>query len=55
MATQLNSAKSYILEVTGGTDSVGNAEYNYQLSQRRAEAVVQYLAAKFNVRRISST
>jgi outer membrane protein OmpA-like peptidoglycan-associated protein len=38
-----------ILEVTGGTDSVGNADYNYQLSQRRAEAVVQYLAAKFNV------
>jgi OmpA-OmpF porin, OOP family len=46
---QLSSAKSYILEVTGGTDSVGNADYNYQLSQRRAEAVVQYLAAKFNV------
>jgi OmpA-OmpF porin, OOP family len=41
--------KSYILEVTGGTDSVGNADYNYQLSQRRAEAVVQYLASKFNV------
>jgi OOP family OmpA-OmpF porin len=46
---QLSSAKSYILEVTGGTDSVGNADYNYQLSQRRAEAVVQYLASKFNV------
>jgi OOP family OmpA-OmpF porin len=49
LGTQLGSAKSYILEVTGGTDSVGNAEYNYQLSQRRAEAVVQYLASKFNV------
>ena len=49
LGPQLGSAKSYILEVTGGTDSVGNAEYNYQLSQRRAEAVVQYLAAKFNV------
>lgn len=49
LGTQLSSAKSYILEVTGGTDSVGNADYNYQLSQRRAEAVVQYLAAKFNV------
>ncbi len=49
LGTQLSSAKGYILEVTGGTDSVGNAEYNYQLSQRRAEAVVQYLAAKFNV------
>jgi OOP family OmpA-OmpF porin len=49
LGAQLTSAKSFILEVTGGTDSVGNAEYNYQLSQRRAESVVQYLAAKFNV------
>jgi OmpA-OmpF porin, OOP family len=49
LGTQLGSTKSYILEVTGGTDSVGNADYNYQLSQRRAEAVVQYLASKFNV------
>jgi outer membrane protein OmpA-like peptidoglycan-associated protein len=46
---QLTSARGYILEVTGGTDSVGNAEYNYQLSQRRAEVVVQYLATKFKV------
>jgi OOP family OmpA-OmpF porin len=48
-AGQLSSAKSYILEVTGGTDSTGSAEYNYELSQRRADAVVQYLAAKYNV------
>ncbi len=48
-AGQLGSAKSYILEVTGGTDSTGPAEYNYQLSQRRADAVVQYLASKYNV------
>jgi OmpA-OmpF porin, OOP family len=45
----LNSTKGYILEVTGGTDSTGSAEYNYGLSQRRAEAVVQYLASKYNV------
>ena len=48
-AAQLGSAKSYILEVTGGTDSIGSAQYNYDLSQRRADAVVQYLAAKYNV------
>jgi outer membrane protein OmpA-like peptidoglycan-associated protein len=48
-ASQLGSAKSYILEVTGGTDSVGPAQYNYDLSQRRADAVVQYLASKYNV------
>jgi len=48
-AGQLGSAKSYILEVTGGTDSVGSAQYNYDLSNRRADAVVQYLAAKYNI------
>jgi outer membrane protein OmpA-like peptidoglycan-associated protein len=48
-AGQLNGQKSYILEVTGGTDSVGSAQYNYDLSQRRARAVVQYLASKYNV------
>jgi outer membrane protein OmpA-like peptidoglycan-associated protein len=48
-AAQLGSAKSYILEVTGGTDSTGPAQYNYDLSQRRADAVVQYLAAKFGI------
>lgn len=48
-AAQLGNAKSFILEVTGGTDSTGPAQYNYDLSQRRADAVVQYLAAKYNV------
>jgi outer membrane protein OmpA-like peptidoglycan-associated protein len=48
-AAQLTSAKSYILEVTGGTDSTGSAEYNYELSQRRADAVVQYLASKYAI------
>lgn len=47
--TQLSSAKDYILEVTGGTDSTGPKQYNYQLSNRRAMAVVRYLAAKYNV------
>ena len=46
---QLNAQNSYILAVTGGTDSTGPADYNYDLSQRRALAVVQYLAAKYNV------
>lgn len=48
-AAQLNSQKSYILAVTGGTDSTGPADYNYGLSQRRAQSVVQYLASKYNV------
>ena len=48
-AAQLDSAKGFILEVTGGTDSTGPAQYNYELSQRRADAVVQYLASKYDV------
>ena len=48
-AASLGTAKSYILEVTGGTDSTGPAQYNYDLSQRRADAVVQYLAAKYGI------
>jgi outer membrane protein OmpA-like peptidoglycan-associated protein len=48
-AAKLGTAKGYILEVTGGTDSTGSAEYNYELSQRRADAVVQYLASKYGI------
>ena len=48
-AGQLGNARGYLLEVTGGTDSIGSAQYNYELSQRRADAVVQYLATKYNV------
>jgi OmpA-OmpF porin, OOP family len=45
----LASARGYILEITGGTDSVGDAQYNYQLSQKRADAVVNYLQTKYNI------
>lgn len=48
-AQQIGPAKSFILEVTGGTDSTGSAQYNYDLSQRRADAVVQYLASKYGI------
>jgi OOP family OmpA-OmpF porin len=48
-AASLGTARSYILEVTGGTDSTGDANYNYQLSQRRADAVVNYLSTKYNI------
>jgi len=49
LGAQLKTTKSYILQVTGGTDSVGSAEYNYDLSQRRASAVVQYLATTYSI------
>jgi outer membrane protein OmpA-like peptidoglycan-associated protein len=48
-AGKLRTQKSYILEVTGGTDSTGPAQYNYDLSQRRADTVVQYLASKYGI------
>lgn len=49
LAANLTSARGYILELTGGTDSVGDANYNYQLSQRRADAVANYLQSKYNI------
>jgi outer membrane protein OmpA-like peptidoglycan-associated protein len=49
VATGLASTRGYILALTGGTDSVGDAEYNYRLSNRRAGAVVTYLATKYNI------
>jgi OmpA-OmpF porin, OOP family len=49
LANDVSSTKGYILTVEGATDSVGDSEYNYQLSQRRADAVIQYLAAERNI------
>jgi OmpA-OmpF porin, OOP family len=49
MAAKLSSTRGYILALTGGTDSVGDAVYNYQLSQRRADAVANYLQVKYNI------
>ena len=48
-AAQLQNQKHYIIQVEGYTDSTGPADYNYQLSQRRADAVIQYLAQKYSV------
>jgi OmpA-OmpF porin, OOP family len=49
LASNIASAKGYIITLEGGTDSVGPADYNYGLSQRRANSVIQYLASKYNV------
>jgi len=48
-ASSLASTRGYILEVTGGTDSTGDASYNYGLSQRRADAVANYLQTKYSI------
>ena len=49
LASSISSTKGYIIALEGGTDSVGPADYNYDLSQRRANSVIQYLATKYNV------
>jgi len=49
LASSIASTKGYIIALEGGTDSVGPADYNYDLSQRRANSVIQYLASKHNV------
>lgn len=43
------NTKGYIITVEGGTDSTGPADYNYSLSERRANSVIQYLGEKYNV------
>lgn len=48
-ASTLVTTRGYILEVTGGTDSTGDATYNYGLSQRRADAVANYLQTKYSI------
>lgn len=49
LAGNVSNTKGYIVTVEGGTDSVGNGDYNYALSERRANAVIQYLASQHNV------
>jgi outer membrane protein OmpA-like peptidoglycan-associated protein len=49
LAESVASTKGYIITVEGATDSVGSADYNYDLSQRRADAVIQYLASEKNI------
>jgi OmpA-OmpF porin, OOP family len=49
LAGSISGTKGYIITLEGGTDSVGSADYNYDLSQRRANSVIQYLASKYQV------
>lgn len=46
LVAKLGTAKLYVIEVTGYTDPTGSKDYNTDLSQKRAEAVVRYLANK---------
>jgi outer membrane protein OmpA-like peptidoglycan-associated protein len=43
LAQTVSGMKHYVIEVRGFTDSVGQKQYNLQLSRKRADAVVRYL------------
>jgi OOP family OmpA-OmpF porin len=49
LSASVATTKGYIITVEGATDSIGSADYNYALSERRANAVIQYLAAEKSV------
>jgi OOP family OmpA-OmpF porin len=45
------SLANYRFRIEGHTDTVGSPAYNQQLSQRRAETVVDYLASNCHIDR----
>ncbi len=49
LGSEVGNQKHYIVVVNGNTDSVGPSEYNYLLSKRRADSVINYLVSKYNV------
>jgi OmpA-OmpF porin, OOP family len=49
LAVEIPKTKNYIITVEGGADAVGSQDYNYVLSERRADSVIQYLASKYQV------
>jgi len=48
-AAKTKGLASYNILVAGYTDASGNAEYNQQLSERRAQAVIEYLEQKLDI------
>src|SRR3954469_8302127 len=49
LATKALEMKGYVIEVAGFADSSGDPDKNLELSQRRADAVVQYLAVAHKI------
>jgi len=49
LANRALTAKWYMIEVGGYTDSSGNELKNFQLSRQRADAVIQYLAVQHKI------
>ena len=46
---KVNGMKNYIIEVEGFADRTGDQAYNRELSRKRADAVVHYLAVEHNI------
>lgn len=49
LAENAVAMKGYLIQVAGYTDSSGNADYNQELSDKRAKAVVNYLQQECKV------
>ncbi|MGH9967720.1 MAG: OmpA family protein [Pyrinomonadaceae bacterium] len=49
LATRAGTARAYMIEVAGHTDSTGSEAKNFRLSRQRAESVVQYLAVNHKI------
>ncbi len=49
LAAKTVNAKGFVIEVAGHADATGNDARNFQLSQQRAQAVVQYLAVNHKI------
>jgi OmpA-OmpF porin, OOP family len=49
LADQAVTLKGYMVQVAGYTDASGNAEYNQELSDKRADAVVNFLQQECKV------
>ncbi|MBD0372684.1 MAG: OmpA family protein [Pyrinomonadaceae bacterium] len=49
LARKAETAKGYLVEISGYTDSSGSLSKNRRLSQQRADAVVRYLVENHNI------
>jgi outer membrane protein OmpA-like peptidoglycan-associated protein len=49
LAGDVKSNKRFFIAVEGFTDSTGSAQYNEELSRKRADAVVNYLVSKHDI------